>query len=411
MKLSKALLLVALLATHTASAATLTVTTTTDSGVGSLRTALKNARNGDTINFAVTGTISLTSGELLVSKSLNILGPGAGSLAVDGNHAFRVFHIAPGTTVTLAGLSVVNGQPIAKPATSRASAAGIWNDHATLTVNNCIVSGNSASGDGGGIYNDGSGSYNGRQPGRATLTVVNTTFSGNSASGNQGGGIFNWANYGTGIVTIVNCTFAGNTAPFGAGICNWSGGNMTVANSTLSGNSATGGYSEGGGILNGSTLNVTGCTFVGNSATGQDGRGGAIYNHAGALTVTDSILSDNFTSRHLGNGIYNYVYGSLTYGFDLFFNGGWSELENSGGTVTAIGPNVFGQNPLLGPLQDNGGPTWTHAPQPGSLAIDRGYNFSGAATDQRGAARTVDFLDVTNLPGGDGTDIGAVEVQ
>ena len=44
-------------------------------------------------------------------------------------------------------------------------------------------------------------------------------------------------------------------------------------------------------------------------------------------------------------------------------------------------------------------------PQPGSPAIDRGFNFSGVVTDQRGGARTVDFLDVPNVPGGDGTDI------
>lgn len=391
-------------------AATLTVSSTADSGAGSLRAAMKNSRNGDTITFSVRGTILLTSGELLVSKSLNILGPGVGNLAVDGNHAFRVFHVASGTKVMLAGLTVANGQPVATPSSGRASAAGIWNDHATLTVQNCFFSGNTASGDGGGIYNDGNASSNARQPGRATLTVVNTTFSGNSASGNQGGGIFNQANYGTGIVAVVNCTFTGNQAPFGGGICNWGGGAMTVVNSTFSGNSAEGSYTEGGGILNGSTLDVTSCTFVGNSATGQDGRGGGIYNYAGVLTLTDCILSGNVASSHKGNGIYNEVYGSLTYGFNIFNNAEVFVFEG-GGAVTSLGNNRFNLDPQLGPLQNNGGPTWTHAPLPGSPAIDRGYNFSGAATDQRGFARTFDDSGVPNAPGGDGTDIGAVEAQ
>src|SRR3982750_3722011 len=75
---------------------TITVTNTNDSGPGSLRQALVDANDGDTINFAVTGTIALTSGELLVNKSITISGPGADILATNGNATYRVFHIAPG---------------------------------------------------------------------------------------------------------------------------------------------------------------------------------------------------------------------------------------------------------------------------------------------------------------------------
>src|SRR5258708_19065984 len=77
-------------------AATITVTNTNDSGPGSLRQALDSASDGDTINFTATGTISLTSGELLVNRSVTIFGPGAATLAVDGNATSRVFHIGPG---------------------------------------------------------------------------------------------------------------------------------------------------------------------------------------------------------------------------------------------------------------------------------------------------------------------------
>ena len=71
----------------------ITVTNTNDSGPGSLRQALADANNGDTINFAVTGTIGLTTGELLVDNAITISGPGAENLAVNGNAKDRVFHV------------------------------------------------------------------------------------------------------------------------------------------------------------------------------------------------------------------------------------------------------------------------------------------------------------------------------
>jgi hypothetical protein len=75
---------------------TITVTNTNDSGVGSLRQALADVNDGDTIDFAVTGTIGLTSGELLVDKSITISGPGADNLAISGNAKSRVFHVDSG---------------------------------------------------------------------------------------------------------------------------------------------------------------------------------------------------------------------------------------------------------------------------------------------------------------------------
>src|SRR5882724_5317651 len=78
---------------------TITVTNTNDSGSGSLRQALADANDGDTIDFAVTGTIGLTSGELLVDKTITISGPGVDNLAVNGNANSRVFYISAGRTV------------------------------------------------------------------------------------------------------------------------------------------------------------------------------------------------------------------------------------------------------------------------------------------------------------------------
>src|ERR1051325_3900746 len=92
-----------------ARATTITVINTNDSGPGSLRQALADATDGDTIIFGVTGTITLTTGELLVDSSITISAPPGGP--VDGNNQSRVFHIGPGTTVTIAGLTIEHGHP------------------------------------------------------------------------------------------------------------------------------------------------------------------------------------------------------------------------------------------------------------------------------------------------------------
>src|SRR5215469_6558160 len=105
-----------------ARAGVITVINTNDSGPGSLRQALASANDGDTITFAVTGTIGLTSGELLVNKSITILGPGAGSLAVNGNATYRVFYIGAGNNVTISGLTMTNGY------VSGENGGGIYND-------------------------------------------------------------------------------------------------------------------------------------------------------------------------------------------------------------------------------------------------------------------------------------------
>src|SRR6266852_1506944 len=91
---------------------TLTVVNNLDHGLGSLRQAILDAHSGDTIDFARSlrsQTITLTSGELAITKSLDIEGLGAHQLAVSGNHASRVFDISGGVTVTIAGLTITNG--------------------------------------------------------------------------------------------------------------------------------------------------------------------------------------------------------------------------------------------------------------------------------------------------------------
>src|SRR4029078_13368155 len=247
-------------------AATITVTNTNDSGPGSLRQALAAANNGDTIQFAVSGTISLTSGELLVDKNVTISGPGATMLAVDGNATSRVFHIGPGKTVSIFGLTVTNGF------TASENGGGILKDHAIMTMDSFAVKNSSAEGNrGGGIYNDGSTSS-------AALTIQNSTINENYAY-SAGGAIYNDSgNGGSATSTIRNSTIAYNISihglPFhggaGGGIYNdSSGGNaiLTIVNSTVSENDAS---SAGGGIYNdavnggSATLTITNSTVDGN---------------------------------------------------------------------------------------------------------------------------------------------------
>src|SRR5439155_5221316 len=226
-----------------ARATTITVTNTNDSGPGSLRQALADANDGDTIDAtSISGTITLTTGELLVDKSVTINGAGANVLAVDGNMASRVFRIPmSGETITISGLTIRNGH-------AGTTGGGIDNENdAILTITNCTVVGNTA-GLGGGIFNGG------------TLTIADSTGSGNSAS--TGGGTYN---DGAGTETITNSTFSGNTAaPSGGGIFNIN--ILVLTNSTLSGNSA--GF--GGGIYNLGTVQI-GDTILNVSAISSSG--------------------------------------------------------------------------------------------------------------------------------------------
>jgi hypothetical protein len=331
-------------------AGTLTVTNTNDSGPGSLRQALVDANDGDTIDFAVTGTIGLTTGELSVDKSITISGPGADNLAVNGNGTSRVFHVAPDRNVTISYLTITNGGSFPN------NGSGIYNERAGLTVSSCTVSNNSA-GLGGGIFNDGSSGY-------ASLQVVNSTISDNSAL-------------------------------LGAGICNVaadSSATVVIRNSSLSGNAA--GIGIGGGVSNqgaNASMQISNSTFSGNSAFA----GGTIHNTGNAIIdLSHNILKAGKT----GGNIVNQSGSTVTsHGYNL-------SSDDAGGYLTSPGDQI-NTDPLLGPLQDNGGPTFTHELFPGSPAIDAGDpSFTPPPFyDQRGP----NFYRVRNGR----IDIGSFEVQ
>src|SRR6516165_10574128 len=117
---------------------TLTVLNNLDSGAGSLRDTIAAAASGDTIQFAhaLEGrTITLTRGELALTKSLDIEGPGAYHLTVSGNNAGRVFDISGGATITIAGLTISDGRVVGGD-----GGGGVLNTGSTLTLSHDVLS-------------------------------------------------------------------------------------------------------------------------------------------------------------------------------------------------------------------------------------------------------------------------------
>lgn len=230
-----------------------------------------------------------------------------------------------------------------------------------------------------------------------SIQLLNSNFHNNS-SGIYGGAI---GNYGTLIIS--NDSLNENSAVSNGGaIYNYQGGQTTLTNDTLSGNSA---HENGGGIYAyKSTTSLTNVTLSGNSA---DKIGGGIYADQSTTTLTNVTMSGNSGGTFVG-GIYNsagplalantlLAKGSNGFNCNLQFGGSFN-LSDDGSCGFGVGDNVA--DLMLGPLADNGGPTKTHLPEPGSPALDHGNGIKFLFTDQRGISR----------PQGTAWDVGAVEV-
>jgi parallel beta-helix repeat protein len=248
----------------------LTVTTTADSGGGSLRDAVGMAAPGDLIMFgvAVSGTINLTSGQIDIPSSIAILGPGANLLTVSGSHLSRIFSVAGTATVTIAGLTIANGADVVDDL----GGGGILSA-GTLTVTNCAFNSNQSAGGGAAILN-----------GAGKLFVTNCTFSLNSTNG-AGGAISNVG----GTLSATNCTFSNNTADSGGGgIETESAGANSVTNCTFNFNGSAG---SGGGILIGqSTTLALRNTIIAGSI------GGDCVNNGSITTNSHNLIQDGTCS-------------------------------------------------------------------------------------------------------------------
>ena len=277
-----------------------------------------------------------------------------------------IFNSATGT-LTLVRTTVSNNFV-------RVAGGGIWN-LGTVTMTDSTVANNEAEGStGGGIGNNG-----------GSMTITDSTVSGNK-SWLQGGGIFTDA-----TITMTNSTVSGNTSrgADGGGIRN--DGTLRITNSTVSANKSNTSRS-GGGISNGGTLLLTNSTVTANNA-GTVG-GGGIHNFNGVVLMTNTILAGNTAPT-----------GPDCIGLPIRSNdnnliGNDKDCDFTAKPTDQVGTEGIPIGPKLGPLQDNGGPTFTHALLPGSPAIDAGNDAKAPATDQRGVRR----------PQGAASDIGSFEV-
>src|SRR5438132_7944926 len=174
----------------------ITVTNLNDSGAGSLRQALADAGDGDTINFAVIGTINLTSDELVIDKNITISGPGSNSLTVrpSSGSFFRVFDVMPSRSITIQGITISFGYA------GSTQGGGIYLDeYVTATIADCVLTNNYTGDIGGAIFIDG-------YSGGATLTVLNSTITGNLAGTNEHGGMGAGIYSNGAALTIINST-------------------------------------------------------------------------------------------------------------------------------------------------------------------------------------------------------------
>ncbi|HND56446.1 MAG TPA: choice-of-anchor Q domain-containing protein, partial [Pirellulaceae bacterium] len=326
-------LLAALALAPGANALTYTVTNLSDSGAGSLRQAVldANANAGyDEIQFAVNGTILLTSGEIVISDAVTISGPGASRLTVSGNNASRVFRLDSTTpkNVTINSMTITGGS-------ASGNGGAILNQGGNLDVGSVRIVGNTATGEGGAIYNQ----YNG---GGNELTIDSSEISQNSA--NKEGAIY-FIGY---ILRISQSTIANNTAADSVGAILLQFAEAEIRNSTIVGNSAN---------------------FV-----------GGIQSQDSTLTLESTILAGNTDSTGV-NDINRTGSGTVNATYSLF-----QEDVNATSVINGTNTsNLVGVAPQLAPLQYYGGETRSMIPIAGSPAIGAGTNTQGYSLDQRGA--------------------------
>lgn len=357
-----------------------------------------NAANANSlINAGLGGGLHIENGSLLLTNSTL-----AANLANDGGG----LSLGAGASAIITNTLIISN-------TTADDGAGIENDDGSVALFNSMVLSNTASltdtnGEGGGLNNGN---------GLGTLFIVNSLISGNSAK--NGGGLSNDG----GQVTLINSTLSYNTAPTsggrGGGINNYDASipvTLTLTNSVVYGNSSV---SDGGGIRHGGAagvLTMDNSTLSGNTST--SGSGGGLRNDASATLANVTLALNNAAS---GDGLRNT--GALLIRNSLLADNDAQDCNNTG-ALTSQGYNLKSDSTcnsvftatgdmtntlavLVNPLQDNGGPTFSHTPlgaSPG--AIDAGHptgclSAAGAilSDDQRGFAR----------PANGRCDIGAVE--
>jgi outer membrane protein assembly factor BamB len=386
----------------------------------------KQTIGGDTGGISVVsdnGTVNVAAGTyhehgLHLSSTMNLVGAGALATIIDGDASGYVLEVSsmPSQRNTISGFTIRNGAPhgydlgggiyigqshivtindcaiinnfrLEGPDAPSGYGGGIFNNNGIVDMNRCTVSGNSASYRGGGIANmsDGGEPY-------GTMELTDCTISENRVTNDdeQGGGIWN-----SGTLTMDRCCISGNHASKGSGIHNMPAATATLTNCTISGNTGNG---AGGGIRNWGNMWCYDVTIsenhgsVGGGFSNNDDND--INSPPARMYFKNCIVANNTAS----DGIHNNGYDDF-HGTGIQSLGHNIDSENSCYFTDAT--DQRNTNPLLGTLQNNGGPTSTHAITASSPAFNRGTNDGAPATDQRGVTR----------PQGTYCDIGAFELE
>jgi hypothetical protein len=352
-----------------------------DSGPGSLRAAYANAVDNETIDLTQLVCSRITLGSALVdpvaAANVTLRGPGRDLLAIDGDALYQVLVHRGNGGLHVDQLTITNGHYTGTRGGCIYSAGGV--EASGTLVSSCILDTNQMTAYGGAIYAkdvvslfdstiaDSSAKAAGSNLGRgggvycAGIVMARSTISGNSAD--SGGGML-----AHGLTDIEDSTFSGNRARYYGGALSVSNNAFahTIRNSTISGNSAA----IGGGIY-ASSVNIYNSTIVQNKTTSTSTSGAGLF--LGASVLHSTIVANNTSDNGLLEDDVS-AYGLVVGSNNLI--------------MAAKGPVPAGSitiDPKLGPLQDNGGPTRTHALLPGSPAIGRGGNVLSLGNDQRGA--------------------------
>lgn len=350
------------------------------------------------------GAILLNSGDLLATNCTFTGNQGTIGGAIYATNATVVQR-----TLTLTNCNFTNNS-----STNGAGGAVYQLGSTNIGVTNCLFQMNTSSAEGGALR---------YQTSNSTITITTSTFAENTAKGgNGGGGVFI-----QGPATITDCTVRDNTSAIGGGgIWIQNGGSLVMRGSTVSGNKANSSVASGGGLFSQGPTTIENCTIHNNRA----GSGGGINFSLGPstiATITHTTITGNqaFFALAAGAGVNITGSGTCNIGHTIvaensFDTGVSGKGPDISGTVNSLDYNLIGNtsgatingstmgnltgiSPNLGPLQNNGGLTFTRRPNVGSPVRNAGDPaFVGPPnTDQRGAgfARVV----------GGRIDVGAVE--
>lgn len=355
--------------------------------IGPLQTQINNAATGAVIALSS----AVFNESVLLNKNITLVGAWWNKPALDANQQATVLRISPGVTVTLRGIALRRG---------RSTLGGAILNEGTLTLDHCLLTDNTAE-NGGAIANYG------------TLHLLESVISNNTASA-SGGGIFTAANA---VTRITNSILTANIANDGGGFMSL--GDTVISHSILSGNSA---YGNGGGgaRVTGGLARFINSTLSGNIA--NSGHGGGLRAEGGTVQIISSTVALNMSAIS-GGGVSSVSPASVQSLSSIDANNqsasapdfggvmsslGWNLVQNTNGTILTGNTtgNRLGIDPLLQPLKDNGGATFTHKLAANSPAIDAGFATTNM-TDQRGIRRPFDIPWAANST--NAADIGAFE--